>query len=220
MGTYLHAIYLGRSELPSPRRFLPSTTATLTVVFSFNNTYDSSSINNSSSISSNLYGSEDLIWIQEDADADTDMMGILSFLRDERTVLVGLGLTTASFVCAMRFALEHYRDEAEVRPSKPKTQYITQDTEDALKRDTLETLLQHYNFSIRETALKIVAGRAVNDRAAVERLLLGITRPDYDERERCLRALAFAVEDGKPLSPLSPPLLNPSMISDILAILT
>lgn len=127
----------------------------------------------------------------------TTTTGILSsILRDERTVLIGLGVTAASFVCAMRFALEYYRDEVEIKPTQPKTQYITQDTEDSLKKGTLETLLQHYNFSIRETALKIVAGRAVNDKSAVEHLLWGITRPEYDERERCLKALAFAVEDG------------------------
>lgn len=123
--------------------------------------------------------------------------GVLSLLRDERAVLLGLGATAAGFVCAMRLALEFYRDEVEIKPAPPKAQYITQDTEDALKQRTLESLLQHYNFSIRETALKIVAGRAVNDRAAVEHLLRGITRPDYDERERCLKALAFAVEDGE-----------------------
>ena len=127
-------------------------------------------------------------------------MGFVSFLRDERTVLVGLGIAAVSFLCAMRVTLEYYRDEAEIKPAPPKTQYITQDTEDALKQDTLETLLQHYNFSIRETALKIVAGRAVNDPAVVDYLLWGITRPDYDERDRCLKALAFAVEDGEFLS--------------------
>lgn len=126
----------------------------------------------------------------------TATKGIFTLLRDERTVLIGLGVTAASFFCAMRFALEYYRDEVEIKPTQPKTQYITQDTEDSLRKGTLETLLQHYNFSIRETALKIVAGRAVNDTAAVKHLLRGITRPDYDERERCLKALAFAVEDG------------------------
>ncbi|KAI1253221.1 hypothetical protein MGN70_005429 [Eutypa lata] len=125
----------------------------------------------------------------------TATKGIFTLLRDERTVLIGLGVTAASFFCAMRFALEYYRDEVEIKPTQPKTQYITQDTEDSLRKGTLETLLQHYNFSIRETALKIVAGRAVNDTAAVKHLLRGITRPDYDERERCLKALAFAVED-------------------------
>ena len=121
--------------------------------------------------------------------------GFANFLRDERTVLVGLGLAAVSFVCAMRVTLEYYRDEAEIKPAPPKTQYITQDTEDALKQDTLETLLQHYNFTIRETALRIVAGRAVHDPSVIERLLWGITRPDYDERDRSLKALAFAIED-------------------------
>jgi hypothetical protein len=122
-------------------------------------------------------------------------MGILSYARDERVVFVGLGLATVGFIGAMRYALDYYREEAEIRPKSPKAQYITQETEDALKPETLEMLLDHYNFSIRDTAVKIVAGRALNDPAAVEHLLWGITRPDYEERMKSLRALAFVVED-------------------------
>ncbi|KAI0008023.1 hypothetical protein F4779DRAFT_589128 [Xylariaceae sp. FL0662B] len=132
-----------------------------------------------------------------------------SFLRDERLLTVGFGLTTVGFLFAMRTILEYYRDEAEVKPIPPKTQYITQDTEDSLKATTLESLLNHYNFAIRDTALKIVAGRAVNDGPAIHHLLWGITRKDYDERMESLRALAFAVEDKDtfqdPLSVLNTP---------------
>ncbi|KAI5862191.1 hypothetical protein GGS23DRAFT_597806 [Durotheca rogersii] len=134
-------------------------------------------------------------------------MGFLSFLRNERLFAAGLGLTTVGFYFAMRTILEYYRDEAEIKPTPPKTQYITQETEDSLKLGTLESLLFHYNFAIRDTALKIVAGRAVNDGPTMSYLLWGITRKDYEERMEALRALAFAMEDKEtfhePLSALN-----------------
>ncbi|KAI0400318.1 hypothetical protein F4802DRAFT_500597 [Xylaria palmicola] len=123
-------------------------------------------------------------------------MGFSSFVRDERLVAVGLGIATVGCIAAMRAILLHSRDKAEIKPTQPKTQYITQDTEDSLKLSTLNTLLQHYNFAIRDTTLRIVAGRAINDRSAIDALLWGITREEYDERMRSLRALAFALEDN------------------------
>ncbi|KAI1383213.1 uncharacterized protein F4822DRAFT_419683 [Hypoxylon trugodes] len=136
-------------------------------------------------------------------------MGFYSFLRDDRLVAAGLSLATVGLFFAMRSILEHYRDEAEIKPTPPKTQYITQDTEDSLKPGTLESLLGHYNFAIRDTALKIIAGRAVNDGPTIYHLLWGITRKDYEERMEALRALAFAMEDKdtfqEPLSALNIP---------------
>ncbi|KAH9883253.1 hypothetical protein F4778DRAFT_736957 [Xylariomycetidae sp. FL2044] len=136
-------------------------------------------------------------------------MTFLSFVRDERLFGISLGITAVGVVVAMRIILEHYRDDAEVKPTPPKTQFITQDTEDSLKVNTLESLLGHYNFSIRDTALKILAGRAVNEPSAIDQFLWGITREDYEERMKCLRALAFAVEDKDtyqdPLSVLNTP---------------
>ncbi|OTB18403.1 hypothetical protein K445DRAFT_315210 [Daldinia sp. EC12] len=122
-------------------------------------------------------------------------MGLPSFVRDERLLTAGLGLATVGFLIGMRTILEYYRDQAEIKPTPPKTQYITQETEDSLRVDTLESLIGHYNFSIRDTALKIIAGRAINDTSTIYCLLWGITREDYDERMKALRALAFAMED-------------------------
>ncbi|KAI0189357.1 hypothetical protein EV127DRAFT_108836 [Xylaria flabelliformis] len=123
-------------------------------------------------------------------------MGFLSFVRDERFVALGFGIATVGCIAAMRVILLHSRDRAEIPPTQPKTQYITQDTEDSLKLSTLNTLLQHYNFSIRDTTLRIVAGRAANDDSAIDDLLWGITRKDYDDRMQSLRALTFALEDN------------------------
>ncbi|KAI1840336.1 hypothetical protein JX266_013468 [Neoarthrinium moseri] len=136
-------------------------------------------------------------------------MGVLSSLRDERLVFFGLGLATVGFIGMMRLILEHYRDEVEIKPRSPKTQYITQATEDALDLHTLNSLLDHYNPTIRDTATRIVVGRAVNDADTIRYLLIGITRPNYDEREKCLRALVFAVEEREsmhePLKALNTP---------------
>ncbi|KAI1345148.1 hypothetical protein F5Y15DRAFT_18642 [Xylariaceae sp. FL0016] len=136
-------------------------------------------------------------------------MGILSIIKDERLVAVSVGVVALSSLLAMRACLLHYRDEVEIKPEPPKAQYITQETEDSLKLDTLETLLNHYNFAIRDTALKIVAGRAVNDASAIDDLLWGITRENYEERLANISALVFAVEERdnyqEPVSILNSP---------------
>ncbi|KAI0022181.1 hypothetical protein F4780DRAFT_734501 [Xylariomycetidae sp. FL0641] len=121
-------------------------------------------------------------------------MAVLDFVRNERFAAVGLGISAVCLVSAMHTILEYYRDEAEIKPIQPKTQYITQDTEDSLRLGTLHSLLKHYNFAIRDTALKIVAGRALNDTSTIDHLLWGITRKDYEVRMTALRALAFTMD--------------------------
>lgn len=127
-------------------------------------------------------------------------MGWLSSIaRDERVIIASLSVGAVGLVLMMRTILTSYRDDAEVKPVQPKTQYITQETEDALKLGTLDTLLGHYNYAIRETAGKIVCDRAINDGSTVDVLLYGITRPDYDERMKNLRCLAI-ITDHRELS--------------------
>lgn len=116
---------------------------------------------------------------------------LTSFARDERVVLAFIGVASFGVVSTMIAMLTIIRDENEIPPAEPKTQYITQDTEDALQVDTLDKLLGHPNYSIREIAIKILCDRAINDEETTHYLLFGITRPDYDERMRCLRALAL-----------------------------
>ena len=118
---------------------------------------------------------------------------LISLARDERVILASLSVGAVGIVLMIRAILERYRDDTEIKPVLPKTQYITQETEDALKLTTLDTLLGHYNYAIRETAGKIVCDRAVNDGSTVEVLLYGITRPDYDERMKNLRCLALSL---------------------------
>ncbi|KAL9484607.1 hypothetical protein ACSS6W_003396 [Trichoderma asperelloides] len=115
---------------------------------------------------------------------------LLSFSRDERVILVSIGLATFGLVSSMITALTFIRDDNEIPPSEPKTQYITQDTEDSLQLDTLEKLLDHPNFSIKEIAIKILCDRAANDPEVIKYIWFGITRPEYEERMNSLRTLA------------------------------
>lgn len=115
----------------------------------------------------------------------------ISFARDERIILLGIGLASFSIVSTVVAGLTVMRDASAIPPSVPKTRYITQDTEDSLELQTLEKLLQHPGFSVREIAGKILCERAVNNKDVVTHLLYGITRSDYDERMKSLRALAL-----------------------------
>ncbi|KAK2601713.1 hypothetical protein QQS21_004701 [Conoideocrella luteorostrata] len=128
---------------------------------------------------------------------------IISFARDERVLLISIGLAAFGIVSTMTTVLTIIRDDNEIPPKEPKTQYITQETEDSLQLGTLEKLLQHPNYSIREVATKILCDRAINDDETLFRLLYGITRPNYDERMRCLRALALLTGQTMGLDGLS-----------------
>ena len=124
------------------------------------------------------------------------MNRLFSIVRDERVMLAGIGVATVGFIGIMKMILEFYQDEAIIPPQPPKAQYITQETEDALKHETLLSLLDHYNFAIMDTTIRIIAGRAVNDATTINYLLWSITRADYEERYASLRALAFVLEDS------------------------
>lgn len=129
-------------------------------------------------------------------------MSLTTFARDERVLVVGLAAAVVGVVATMRMLLTRLRDEAEVKQQQPTTQYITQETEDSLKPNTLDTLLGHYNFAIREISGKIVTERAVNDGETIDYLLWGITRSNYDERLKCLRTLAFITDPRRSPQPL------------------
>ena len=120
--------------------------------------------------------------------------GLQVGIRDDRAILFGFGVGALGLVSVMRMVLSVWRDDSEIKIPQPKTQYITQDTEDSLKLGTLDTLLGHYNYAIRETAAKIVSDRAVNDGSTIDTLLWGVTREDYNERMRSLRTLALITD--------------------------
>ena len=115
---------------------------------------------------------------------------LLAVGRDERLLLATIGVMTFCIVTTMVTALAVIRDDNELPPVQPKTQYITQDTEDALQLDTLEKLIDHPNYSIRDIAVKILRDRALLDPETRAYLHYGLTRSNYDLRLQCLRALA------------------------------
>lgn len=117
--------------------------------------------------------------------------------HDERFILATIGVMTFAIVTTMVTSLTIIRDGNELPPPQPKTQYITQDTEDSLQLKTVEKLLEHPNYSVREVANKILFDRAINDPDAVRLLLTGITDPSHDERIKSLRAL-WALMNGEP----------------------
>lgn len=122
------------------------------------------------------------------------MEWLSSLMTTDKAIKGALIIHGVALVGTVLLALDQWRSECETKPPQPKPQYITQDTEDALKLTTLDTLLGHYNHAIRETAVKIVCDRAVNDKDTLEQLLWGITRPNYDERLKNLRALAVVTD--------------------------
>lgn len=124
-------------------------------------------------------------------------MGWLSKLFDDRVLFGYLALNATAWLLGVRYLLRKWRDEAEIKPVQPKTQYITQETEDALKVSTLGTLLGHYNYGIQDVAARIVCDRSINDKNTVEMLLWGITRKDYDERLKNLKALVMISEPSE-----------------------
>ncbi len=133
----------------------------------------------------------------------------LAFARDERVIFAGLGMATAGFIALMSFVLAEYRNASEIKPPQPKTQYITQETEDSISLTTLDSLLGHYNFAIRETAARIVCDRALNDGVTVSQLLWGLAQRPYEERMKNLRALAMIMDQSKPGSlPRTPSALD------------
>lgn len=114
-----------------------------------------------------------------------------SFVRDDRVLLVSIGIGSYSLIRALIIGLEMVRDSSVIPPTEPKTRYITQDTEDALEHRTLDKLLKHPSFAVREVAVKILCERTINNKDAMSHLLVGITRPAYDDRMKSLRALAL-----------------------------
>jgi hypothetical protein len=130
-------------------------------------------------------------------------MAALSSGLENRLLVFGFGLTTTCAVLVLiRHMLIAYRDSAEVKKSSPKTQYITQGTEDSLKSSTLEKLIGSHNYGIQETAARIVTDRALHDGATLDALLWELARPDHYRREQAIRALYMLTEQRTYSQPL------------------
>jgi hypothetical protein len=122
------------------------------------------------------------------------MPSLSSAARDNRLLLLGLGVTACAVLGLMRHMLIVYRDSLEVKKPSPITQYITQSTEDSLKTTTLEKLVESHNYGIQETAARIVCDRALHDGATLHAILRELTEPDHDRREQAIRAVFMLSE--------------------------
>lgn len=112
--------------------------------------------------------------------------------------LFGLGLSTCLVINLMRRMLSVYRDAAINPPSeKNKSKYVNQEVEDSLKLGTLSKLLESPNYSIQEIASIIVCERALHDASTVQTLFQYITQPDYEVRQKGVRALRMAMNSCK-----------------------
>ncbi|CAG8952653.1 hypothetical protein HYFRA_00009761 [Hymenoscyphus fraxineus] len=120
----------------------------------------------------------------------------LSQPAQDRVFFLGIGLGACAVVGLMRYLLENYRDAAALPPAENKTQYIDQKVEDSLKVSTLDKLLDSTNYSIQETTSIIICERAIYDQTTLNTILHYITRPDYDTREKSIKALSYMVHQS------------------------
>jgi len=118
---------------------------------------------------------------------------VMSTLFGDRFALAAMGVLGIGVVWTVSTMIVMVMEDNKIESPKPKTQYITQDTEDALPVDTLDKLLYHPSYSIREVSLKILCDRAVNDKDTLTTLLHGITQKEYERRSECLRAIVLLV---------------------------
>lgn len=124
-------------------------------------------------------------------------MAGLSAAQENRILLLGIGLAAGAIVGIMRHMLIVYRDSVEIKSPPPKTQYITQGTEDSLKQNTLEKLVDSHNYGIQETATRIVCDRAVHDNVTLDIVLRELSRPEHGRREQAIRALNMLSQTRK-----------------------
>jgi len=114
-----------------------------------------------------------------------------------RVFLIGLGVSTCLVINFMRRMLSSYRDAAIDPPEKQKSKFVDQKVEDSLMLGTLDKLLESPNYSIHEIASIIICERALHDAPTVESLFQYITQPNYETREKGVRALRIIMNSCK-----------------------
>ncbi|KAI1005128.1 hypothetical protein K3495_g3092 [Podosphaera aphanis] len=120
-------------------------------------------------------------------------MAVLSLTYNDAKI-AGISLAVSCAVLAtMRQMLIFYRNSAIIPPSVNKPQYITQEIEDSLKISTLEKLLDSPSWVIRDTTSTIITERVLHDKSSFLIILGCITRPEYDTREKGIRALNMII---------------------------
>ncbi|ESZ97960.1 hypothetical protein SBOR_1631 [Sclerotinia borealis F-4128] len=107
-----------------------------------------------------------------------------------------LAVTTCAVFAFVRRRLIHYREAATIPPTENKSHFIDQQTEDSLGLNTLSKLLDNPNYGIQETAAIIICERALHNDFTINSLLHDISQPDYDRREKAIRALVLIVNSS------------------------
>ncbi|KAJ8070476.1 hypothetical protein OCU04_000850 [Sclerotinia nivalis] len=120
-------------------------------------------------------------------------MAMISPVGQERLLFLGLGITTYAVLAFVRHRLVHFREAATIPPTENKSHFIDQKTEDSLRLSTLGKLLDNPNYGIQETASIIVCERALHNESAINSLLHEISEPEYDRREKAVRAFILIV---------------------------
>ncbi|KAL1899643.1 hypothetical protein Cpir12675_001319 [Ceratocystis pirilliformis] len=120
-------------------------------------------------------------------------LGLIGTIKNERLLLFGMTAYAVTMVGVMWSMLNSVKEDSVLEPIQVKTQYITQETEDALQLHTIEKLADHPNYSIRDISLKILSDRAVEDGNTLKILIVGVTKRNYETRLRCLQSLALII---------------------------
>jgi hypothetical protein len=123
----------------------------------------------------------------------------LSPVAEERAMWLAVTLASCAAVEILRYVFFSSSPTSNPEPTRCPSKReppATQQTEDALKPETLEVLMRSYNYGIRETAAAIILDRALHDPKTIDLLLFEITRPDHDRREAGIRALHQLSEQG------------------------
>lgn len=114
-----------------------------------------------------------------------------------RLLIIGVGLASVLAWTWAKHRLEDYRTKAQIPLDLPRSQYINQATEDALKPQTLFKLIQSPNYGIADIASRIVLDRALHSPETLDALLWEVTRADHERREWGIRALHLLTESSK-----------------------
>ncbi|KAF8424712.1 hypothetical protein EV426DRAFT_89423 [Tirmania nivea] len=130
---------------------------------------------------------------------------------------IALGVFSIFAVVTARSQLTTFKKRCEVR-AEPKRDSINQETEDALKLETLEVLARSVNFDLRNAALKILGERATTGNR-YNYILKQLDSPEPETRLKSLKVLIY-LSTSAPIEPFAR-LCNPetfkALISALLA---
>ncbi|KAF8469620.1 hypothetical protein BDZ91DRAFT_720585 [Kalaharituber pfeilii] len=122
------------------------------------------------------------------------------FLNDERFVWIAFGAFSIFAVITAHSQLCAFKKRCEVR-TEQRRDNINQETEDALKLETLAVLARSVNFDLRNAALKIIGERATTG-DKYDYLLYQLYSPDPEVRLKALKVMIY-LASGAPIEPIN-----------------